>query len=278
MAHPRGENTVSSGAQTDGMSLTVENGVATILFDRSHARNAMLYRTWRALSATIAEAEVDPRIAVIVLRGAGGHFGAGNDIAEFGRLRGDIAGSRAFAEAMAGATLAVEKASKPVVAAIEGSCFGASVALALAADFRVAADSSRFAITPAKLGALYLRSDLHRLVATIGQGQARRMILTAQTLEAAEAVAIGLVDRLAATGRFDDELDLIVQAILRGSPFTLHHSKRMLRPAGHGESPTEDDESLGWFVDALQGPDFAEGYEAFMAKRAPQFDRFATPE
>ena len=183
------------------MSLTVQNGVAAILFDRPHARNAMLYRTWRALSATIAEAEADPQIAVIVLRGAGGHFGAGNDIAELGRLRGDRSGSRAFAEAMAGAMLAVEKASKPVVAAIEGSCFGASVALALAADFRVASDSSQFAITPAKLGALYLRSDLHRLVAAIGQGQARRMIFTAQILESVEALAIGLVDRLARFGR-----------------------------------------------------------------------------
>ena len=258
------------------MSLTVQNGVAAILFDRPHARNAMLYRTWRALSATIAEAEADPQIAVIVLRGAGGHFGAGNDIAELGRLRGDRSGSRAFAEAMAGAMLAVEKASKPVVAAIEGSCFGASVALALAADFRVAADSSRFAITPAKFGALYLRSDLRRLVAAIGQGQARRMIFTAQILESVEALAIGLVDRLERSGRFDDELNLIVHAILRGSPFTLHHSKLMLSAAGHSESPAEDDESLGWFVDALQGPDFAQGYEAFMAKRAPQFIRPGT--
>lgn len=263
----------ATGEEAGGVSSSVAGGVATILFDRPQARNAMLHRTWRTLSALIAEAEADTSAAVIVLRGAGGHFGAGNDIAEFGNLRGDKAGSRAFGKAMADAMLAVEKASKPVVAAIEGSCFGASVALALAADFRVAAEDSRFAITPAKLGALYLRSDLHRLVAAIGQGQARRMIFTAQTLVAAEALTIGLVDQLTPPQRFDEELDLLVQAILRGSPFTLHHSKRVLRDEGHGESPTEDDESLGWFVDAIQGTDFAEGYAAFMAKRAPSFAR-----
>ena len=172
---------------------------------------------------------------------------------------------------MADAMMAVEHATKPVIAAIEGSCFGASVALTLTADIRVAANNARFAITPAKLGALYLRSDLHRLVAAIGQGQARRIIYTAVTLEASEAANIGLLDQLVPPDQFDAELDAVCQSILRGSPFTLHHSKRMLRSAGHGETPVEDEQSLDWFVAAMQGADFAEGYAAFMAKRAPEF-------
>lgn len=258
-------------SETGGASLIVDKGVATILFDRKSARNAMLYATWRALPALIAEAEADAAVAVIVLRGAGGHFGAGNDIAEFGPMRSDAASCRAYGQAMADAMMAVERASKPVIAAIEGNCYGASVALTLAADFRVAAANARFAITPAKLGALYLRSDLHRLVATIGQGQARRMILTAVALDATEAAAIGLVEQLLPSQSFDVELDQILQSILRGSPFTLHHGKRMLGSAGHGKTPIEDDESLSWFVDAMQGADFAEGCAAFMEKRSPHF-------
>ncbi|HVR91554.1 MAG TPA: enoyl-CoA hydratase-related protein [Novosphingobium sp.] len=254
-----------------GASLTVDQGVATILFDRRSARNAMLQATWHALPGLIATAEADERVAAIVLRGAGGHFGAGNDIAEFGLIRSDAAKCRAYGQAMVDAMLAVERATKPVIAAIEGSCFGASVALALAADFRVAAADARFAITPAKLGALYLRSDLHRLVAAIGQGHARRMLFTAATIDSAEARAIGLVEQLAAPVQFDAELDRILQAICGGSLFTLHHSKRMLRSQGHGETPVEDDESIGWFVAAMQGADFAEGHAAFMAKRTPQF-------
>lgn len=263
-----------AGENTGGVSLTVDAGVGTIVFERPGTRNAMLHDSWRTLSVAVAEAEADRTISVIVMRGAGGHFGAGNDIVEFGRLPGDEAGSRAFARAMADAMLAVEKVSKPVVAAIEGCCFGASVALALAADFRVAAENAFFAITPAKLGALYLRSDLHRLVAAIGQGQARRMILAAQTLDAPEAAAIGLVDQIVPSAGFDQGIDLILKAILRGSPFTLHHSKRMLGLVGQGTTPMEDDESLGWFVDAIQGADFVEGQAAFMAKRTPRFTRF----
>jgi enoyl-CoA hydratase/carnithine racemase len=256
-----------------GASLVIDQSVATILFDRPTARNAMLYATWRALPGLIALAEADAHVTVIVLRGAGGNFGAGNDIAEFGRVRSDAVECRVYGRAMADAMMSVERATKPVIAAIEGSCYGASVALALAADFRIAATDAQFAITPAKLGALYLRSDLYRLVATIGQGHARRMIYTACVVDAAEAVAIGLVEQIVPPDAFETALARLTYEISRGSPFTLRHSKRMLRGAGHGETAVEDAESLGWFVDAMQGADFAEGYAAFMEKRAPQFAR-----
>ncbi|MEY2925727.1 MAG: hypothetical protein RL367_204 [Pseudomonadota bacterium] len=257
--------------ETGGASLTIMSSVATIQFNRPAARNAMLYQTWCALPGMIAMAEQDKCVDLIIMRGKGGHFGAGNDISEFGSLRGDAAGALAFGRAMADAMLAVENATKPVIMAIEGCCYGASVALGLAGDLRFAADTARFAITPAKLGALYLQTDLHRLVATIGPGQARKMIYTAQTIDAAEARLIGLVDTVVAHDRFDAELGQLSQTILRGSPFTLKQSKRMLRNAGLGPAQPETEESLRWFVAALQGEDFAEGYDAFMAKRAPQF-------
>ena len=97
------------------------------------------------------------------------------------------------------------------------------------------------------------------------------MIYTVVTLEASEAANIGLLDQLVPPDQFDAALDAVCQSILRGSPFTLHHSKRMLRSAGHGETPVEDEQSLGWFVAAMQGADFAEGYAAFMGKRVPEF-------
>jgi enoyl-CoA hydratase/carnithine racemase len=256
-----------------GASLVIEHSVATILFNRPAARNAMLHATWRALPHLVAQADADESVSAIVLRGAGGHFGAGNDIVEFGRLRSDAADCRAYGRAMADAMLCIERATKPVIAAIQGSCYGASVALALAADFRIAAVDARFAITPAKLGALYLRSDLHRLVAAIGQGQARRMIYTACIVDASEAVAIGLVEQQVSTDAFERALDRTTGEIKRGSPFTLRNSKRMLRGAGYGETPIEDEGSLGWFSDAMQGPDFAEGHAAFMEKRAPIFEQ-----
>jgi enoyl-CoA hydratase/carnithine racemase len=254
-----------------GASLQIDDGVATILFNRMQTRNAMLQATWRALPLLIAKADADPMVDAIMLRGAGGHFGAGNDISEFGVLRDDNSKCRQYGQDMADAMMAVETASKPVIAAIEGNCFGASVALALAADFRIAAADARIAIPPAKLGALYLRSDLHRLVAAIGQGQARRMIFTATPIVAAEAHTIGLVEKMAAPDDFEAELKTILQAIQHGSPYSLRHSKRLFGLVHGDKTPAEDDESLGWFVDAMQGADFAEGFAAFMEKRKPDF-------
>jgi enoyl-CoA hydratase/carnithine racemase len=82
----------------------------------------------------------------------------------------------------------------PTVALIEGHCYGAGVALAMACDIRVAAQTARFAITPAKLGIGYPQEDVHRLVALVGPGQAARILFTAEPIYAEEARTIGLVD------------------------------------------------------------------------------------
>ncbi|MCP3729992.1 enoyl-CoA hydratase-related protein [Sphingomonas sp. MG17] len=253
-----------------GVSLSVSGGVATILLDRPVRRNALGLETWLALTQLVEAADGDPAIDAIVLRGAGGTFGAGNDISEFGALHGDPTAAMTFARAMADAMRAVEMATKPVIVAIEGCCYGASVALALAGDLRFAADDAMFAITPAKLGALYLQSDLHRLVAAVGAGQARRMIYTAEPVDATRALAIGLVDEVVPVDGFEAALARLTGIIRRGSPFTLRRSKVMLREVGHG-TPLETEASLGEFVVATQGDDFREGIEAFLNKRQPRF-------
>ena len=255
----------------DGVSLQVDGPVATLVLDRPHKRNAMQLRTWLALPPLIAAAERDATVGLILVRGAGGHFGAGNDIAEFGALRADAAAAAAYGRAMADAMQAVEAASKPVVMAIQGVCYGAAVALALAGDLRLAAQDASFAITPAKLGALYLRSDLERLAAAVGVARAKALIYFAEAIGAAQARDIGLADEVLASDGFEAELSRRLNAVLEGSPFTLRRTKAMLRGLGHGRAPVETEESLAWFVEATQGPDFKEGVEAFLAKRAPRF-------
>lgn len=250
-----------------GVALAIGRAIATIKFDRPERRNALGLQTWRALPALIAAAEANAAVRLIILRGAGGHFGAGNDIAEFGALRGDPVGALSFARAMADGMAAIEAATKPVIVAIEGHCYGASVAVTLAGDLRVAADDAAFAITPAKLGALYLQSDLHRLTAAIGAGQSTRMIYTAQAIDAARALQIGLVDEVIPAAQFEAGLESLIRAILQGAPFTLRRTKAMLRV----DPPAETDESLAAFVAATQWDDFAEGIAAFLSKRRPCF-------
>lgn len=251
--------------------LEVRGPVATVRLDRPAARNALGLDAWRSLKGFIAETEDDPTIRVIILRGSGGHFSAGNDISEFGALQDDPAAAEAFGAAMASAMRAVEEVSKPMIVAIEGACYGAAVALTLAGDIRMASDSASFAITPAKLGALYLQSDLHRLVAAIGVGQAKRLIYSAQAIDADEAKRIGLVERVCPAGTFEAELETLVAGLLHGSAFTLTRTKAMLRATVQGPTPHETPETLAAFVEATQGPDFREGVSAFLGKRLPTF-------
>lgn len=261
-----------AAASGEGVALTTRGPLATITLSRPASRNAMRLSDWLELPGLIAAAERDRAVSLLVVRGAGGRFGAGNDISEFGALRRDPALAKSYGRAMADAMAAVEGASKPVVAAVEGVCYGASVALALAADMRIASDTSVFAVTPAKLGALYLRSDLHRLAAAVGRSRARLLIFTAEPVDAAGALRMGLVDAVHSSATFETELDRLAAAVERGSPFTLRRSKEMLLALDEGRAPPETEESLSWFVEATQGPDFARGVEAFLAKRAPCFD------
>ena len=257
--------------------LAISGSVAKISFNRAASRNAMLHRSWLLLAQHVSDAANRPDVGVIVLRGVEGHFGAGNDITEFGQLRGDADSARRYGWAMADAMKAIETASKPVIAAIEGACYGASVALALAADIRLAAETAKFAITPAKLGALYLKSDHRRLVAMIGPARARQMIFTARSITAARADAIGLVDDIVPHAQFDAALDRLCADIVKGSRYTLYHSKQLLRMAAATEAPDETEDSIGGFVDAMMGADFSEGVDAFLTKRRPVFPSAASP-
>lgn len=261
-----------SRSPVNEVRLELSGKVATIVLDNPGRKNAMGLSAWRTLAMVVRDADADERIRVIVLRGGGGDFGAGNDISEFGALIGDRSAAEEFGAAMAAAMSALEAATKPVIVAIEGVCYGASVALALSGDLRIAADDARFAITPVKLGALYLRSDLHRLVAAVGQGQARRLIYTAESIGADRAAAIGLVDEVVPAGSFDLELARRIDGLLQGSSYTLRRTKAMLFTL-EPSTPPETAVSLAAFVDATQGADFAEGIAAFLTRRPPRFDR-----
>ena len=251
--------------------LQIDGAVATITIDRPGKRNALRLASWLALPDAVSTVDRDPAVRLILVRGAGRHFGAGNDIVELSALQGDIVAAETFGAAMAAATRALESASKPVMIAIEGQCYGAAVALALAGDLRLASADAQFAITPARLGAVYLASDLHRLVSAIGQGASKRLLYSAQVIGAEEARAIGLVDDVFPTETFTKALDRLIEAIAAGSSLTLLRTKRMLRDVALDQAPLETSQTLAPFVEATQGRDFKEGTAAFLEKRRPDF-------
>ena len=131
---------------------------------------------------------------LLVVTGAGGTFCAGADLADFPAMQGDAVAAARFREAMRGALDALRGLVLPTLALIDGHCYGAGVALAMACDLRLASPAARFAITPAKFGISYPQEDVHRLVELVGPGQAARILFTAEPISGGEAQAIGLVD------------------------------------------------------------------------------------
>jgi enoyl-CoA hydratase/carnithine racemase len=161
--------------------LDQDGEVARLTLDRPQARNAIPAAGWGELERLIGTVEG----RLLVVAGAGGAFCAGADLSDLPALR--RAEMRAALDALRGLAM-------PTIARIDGACYGAGVALALACDLRVAGPGARFAITPAKIGVSYPQEDVHRLVALVGPGQAARLLFTAATIDAAEAIRIGLAE------------------------------------------------------------------------------------
>lgn len=251
------------------LRLQTQGRVAHLLIDRLEKRNAFTQLMWEALPGLVDSAMADPNVRVMIMRAAEpGAFSAGADIGEFSTGARDPEWRRKNQAAIRKAMSAVADASKPVIAQIDGDCIGGGCGLALACDFRIAAPSARFGITPAKLGLVYSLHDTKLLVDLVGPAAAKRILYTAELIDGARALAIGLVDELADhPGEAAADLSAAICAV---SSHTVRASKAMVKRILHGQSE-DDADTLAQFAGAFDGPDFAEGVDAFLNKRKPEF-------
>ncbi|NKC29599.1 enoyl-CoA hydratase/isomerase family protein [Falsiroseomonas selenitidurans] len=252
------------------LRLLRQGAIATLLIDSPARRNAMRRDMWQALPDLVAEAEADPAIALLCLVGEGAHFCGGADISEFAS---GYATPQAAAESNAQIRAAVEAlagCTKPTLALIRGACVGGGVALALACDLRLASDTARFAVTPVKLGLIYSQADTQRLMQAVGAGRAKEMLFSARQVPAAEALAIGLVDRLWPETDFDAAIAAYAEGLAATSRPALRGVKAMVAGIAAGAPPDAPD-LAALFEAPFQGEDFAEGSAAFLARRPPRF-------
>ena len=199
------------------------DGLCTLTLNRPDKLNALDTATFAALDAQLAALEQETaRIGCVVLRGAGRAFCAGADLGAFGQ--GGVAKTYKpkIVERLA-------NLPQPVIAAVHGVCYTGGLELALAADLIVADGSARFADTHGKWGFVGEWGMTQRLPRRVGLARAKRLMLTAQPIEAGEASAIGLVDVLAGTGGLDVEVARLAGQILGNSWHTNLANKRLLR-------------------------------------------------
>jgi len=252
------------------ITLTIEDGCAELRIERPHKRNALTRAMWRELGEAIAAVAASPDVRLLVLRGSGGVFSAGADIAEMGEFLADPVQLAANNALVRDTQLALERLGCMTLAAVEGACVGGGCGLALACDFRLATEDARFAITPARLGLLYSAEDVRRVVGVVGATRARQLLLTAQPIDAATALAWGMLTEVCAASALPARIEARRALAAQVSPYSVAGIKRAIAMLG-GAEPA-DFAALGQlFDDAFHQDDFREGAQAFLERRAPRF-------
>ncbi|MBV1918157.1 MAG: enoyl-CoA hydratase/isomerase family protein [Sphingomonadaceae bacterium] len=198
------------------------DGLCTLTLNRPDKLNALDGLMFDELDAitTVLERETD-RIGCVVLRANGRCFSAGADIGGVGVEKRDPGLNSKILERFS-------KLPQPIVVAIHGVCFTGGLELALSGDFLVADKTARFADTHGRFGFVAMWGMTQRLPRRVGLPAAKRMMMTARPIDAAQALEIGLVDELADEGMLNETLDALTASILANSWFTNFGNKRIL--------------------------------------------------
>jgi len=219
------------------LRVQITRGVAAIVIDRPHARNALALGTMAEIDDALTQIERS-KARVIVIRGDGDKaFCAGGDLKELEHMRSadDAAG---MATRMRATLDRITATRLPVIGAINGDAFGGGAELALACDFRIAAAHARLGFTQISLGLMPAWGASERLAALVGRGRALHMLLTGRVFTAPEALDAGLVEEVVESAGFDRRVAAVAASIAAASPVAAQGIKRSVdavRPHRHPE-------------------------------------------
>lgn len=250
------------------VTLSVSDGIASILIDRPEARNAMTWSMYDELAQICERIGKDPSVRVATFRGAGGEaFVAGTDIEQFRSFGGGedgIAYERVIDERIG----QIERLPMPTIAIVEGWAIGGGLAIASACDFRIATPNAAFGVPIARtLGNCLSIANTARVVAGFGAARAKRMLLLADTIDATEAKSCGFVTEIVAAADLDARAAALCARLGKHAPVTMRASKEAIRRVVAEGLPDGDD-----LVRACYGSrDFKIGVDAFLEKTRPEW-------
>ena len=247
----------------------VDGGVATVTVNRPDKRNALNSQVRSEVVAALDALRADDSVRVVVFTGAGDKaFVAGADIGEFAQRtpleqREAMTGRRVFDE--------IAAFPKPTVAMINGFCLGGGCELALACDVRVASDAARLGQPEINLGIIPGGGGTQRLPRVVGTGQAMRLILSGEIVDAAEALRIGLVDVVHPAAELRERTMEFARGMAARSPVALRMAKAAVRAAAEMPLAAGLAYETELFVTCFGSDDKREGVAAFLEKRPAEF-------
>ncbi|KWV47136.1 enoyl-CoA hydratase [Bradyrhizobium macuxiense] len=264
---------VSRKSLADGRILqSVADGVGVITFNNPDKRNAMSLEMWEGFGEALTALRDDPDVRVVIMVGAGDKaFVSGADISQFEKTRHNAEASEEYSRRSAAQRALLADYPKPTIACIRGFCLGGGMQVAMLADIRISGASGQFGIPAAKLGIAYGYDGLRHLVSLVGPSWARLIMYTGMRIDSAEALRIGLVDRVLPDADLWDATMEIARTISGNAPLAIKAAKitiaQVLNDPDHRDMAAI--KQIG--IDCMDSEDFREGRRAFMDKRKPQF-------
>jgi enoyl-CoA hydratase len=267
------ENKTIDKSHADGKILqSVADGVGVITFNNPDKRNAMSLDMWEGFGHALADMRDDPAVRVVVLVGAGDKaFVSGADISQFEKNRHNAEASEEYSKKSAAQRALLAAYPKPTIACIRGFCLGGGLQVAMMSDMRFAATNSQFGIPAAKLGIAYGYDGLKNLVSLVGPSWARLLMYTGMRIDSAEAVRIGLVDRVLPDTELWNATMEIARTISNNAPLAVHAAKVTIAQVLKDPDARDMDSIKQAGIDCMDSEDFREGRRAFMEKRKPKF-------
>ncbi len=248
------------------------SGIATITLNRPDRLNALTFEVYEELLHTFRRLRTADDVRVVVITGAGSAFCSGGDVHDIigPLLARDAAGLLAFTRMTCDLVLAMRQCPQPVIAALNGTTAGGGAVIASACDIRIASPSAKIAflftrvgLSGADMGAAWL---LPRIV---GLGRATELLMTGDFITADEALRIGLYNRVVPDAL--REARTFAAALATGPAAAHRTTKDALEREAHMDLAAALDHEARVQASLMQGPDFREAYEAFVAKRAARF-------
>lgn len=257
-------------AMTDDLLHSLDaRGVATVTLNRPQLHNAFDDALIAELTQVLAAYGADPAVRAVVLTGAGKSFSAGADLGWMKRMAGySYEENLADAAALARLMNVLDRLPKPTIGLINGAAYGGGVGLVACCDIAIASERASFCLSEVKLGLLPAAISPY-VVAAIGQRQARRYFQTAEVIQSADALRIGLVHEVVAPDQLEAARDRILAAILLGAPGAQADSKDLVFTV---DRPLTDDviaESRRRIAVRRASDEGREGVGAFLEKREP---------
>jgi len=258
---------------TDKIRARVEAASGHVIFNNPERYNAVSLEMWDAVELALTAFSEDDQVRVVILSGEGGKaFVSGADISKFEKERGSKEATSHYNARLKIVYNIIENYPKPTIAMIDGHCIGGGLNLAACTDFRIASAKSRFAMPAAKLALGYPFDAIRRLVNSVGAAAAKKLMFTAKSIDAEEALRLGLVQEVVSEDALADRVTALAGNIADNAPLTIRAMKYIATQVMQADPAARDLARCDELVAAcFDSDDYVEGRQAFMEKRKPQF-------